>query len=46
LRADVTARVLGTTGGTDLILTGIGAISVQELCDLNEGWLPGFMSEP
>ena len=45
-RSDVTARVIGSTGGTDLTLKGTGAISVQDLQRLNEGWLPGFMSAP
>ncbi len=45
-RADVTARVIGTTGGSDLTLKGVGTISVGELRELNEGWLPDFMSAP
>ena len=45
-RAEVTALVIGITGGADLILKGNGAISVQELSRLNEGWLPTFMSHP
>ena len=44
LRAQVPARVIGKTGGTDLILEGSGAISVAELKQAHEGWLPGFMS--
>ena len=45
-RADVAARVIGTTGGADLTLKGAGTISVGELVRLNESWLPGFMSAP
>lgn len=44
LRAQVPARVIGKTGGTDLIVEGAGAISVAELKQAHEGWLPGFMS--
>jgi phosphoribosylformylglycinamidine synthase len=43
-RADVSARIIGTTGGTDLTLTGSVAISVAELKALNEVWLPQYMS--
>jgi phosphoribosylformylglycinamidine synthase len=46
LRANISARVIGTTGGSDLILKGVGAISVGKLTRLNEGWLPNFMSAP
>jgi phosphoribosylformylglycinamidine synthase len=43
---DVSARLIGTTGGDTLTLKGIGTISVAEMRKLNEGWLPGFMSAP
>ncbi|HLN24830.1 MAG TPA: phosphoribosylformylglycinamidine synthase subunit PurL [Patescibacteria group bacterium] len=43
---DVSARLIGTTGGDALTLKGIGTISVTEMRKLNEGWLPGFMSAP
>ena len=46
LRANISARVIGTTGGSDLILKGVGSISVGKLTRLNEGWLPNFMSAP
>jgi phosphoribosylformylglycinamidine synthase subunit PurL len=45
-RAEITARVIGTTGGDSLTLKGGGTISVEELTGVNEGWLPGFMSAP
>jgi phosphoribosylformylglycinamidine synthase len=45
-RADITIRVIGSVGGDDLTLTDVGAISVQELKQLNEAWLPDFMSSP
>lgn len=43
-RAEISARVIGTTGGGDLTLNGSGAISVAELKRLNEAWLPDFMA--
>ena len=43
---DVSARVIGATGGGSLTLSGGKSISVQELRSLNEGWLPEFMSAP
>jgi len=43
---DVSARVIGATGGDSLTLSGGKSISVQELRSLNEGWLPEFMSAP
>jgi phosphoribosylformylglycinamidine synthase len=45
-RANVSARVIGNTGGDDLILNGSAAISVAELRQLNEAWLPNFMAAP
>ncbi|HIJ63398.1 MAG TPA: phosphoribosylformylglycinamidine synthase subunit PurL [Rhodospirillaceae bacterium] len=45
-RAEVSALVIGITGGADLCLKGIGSIPVEELTRLNEGWLPAFMSHP
>jgi phosphoribosylformylglycinamidine synthase len=45
-QAAVSARVIGNTGGDDLILSGSGAISVAELKQLNEAWLPDFMAAP
>jgi phosphoribosylformylglycinamidine synthase II len=45
-RGDVSARVIGTTGGDALKLSGGESISVSELRRLNEAWLPDFMSVP
>jgi phosphoribosylformylglycinamidine synthase len=45
-RADISARIIGSVGGDDLTLNGVGAISVQELKQINEAWLPDFMSSP
>jgi phosphoribosylformylglycinamidine synthase len=45
-RQEVSARVIGETGGADLTVAGSGAISVAELTRLNQAWLPGFMSVP
>jgi len=45
-QADITARIIGSTGGDALTLKGTGTISVADLCATNEGWLPGFMSAP
>jgi phosphoribosylformylglycinamidine synthase len=42
--AGVPATRIGTTGGAELTLAGAGAISVNELATLNEGWLPDYMS--
>ncbi|HXP96203.1 MAG TPA: phosphoribosylformylglycinamidine synthase subunit PurL [Telmatospirillum sp.] len=43
-RANVSARIIGSTGGDDLILNGSGAISVAEMTRLNEAWLPDYMA--
>jgi len=45
-RADVAARVIGNTGGESLTLQGVGGISVAEMSQCHEAWLPGFMAEP
>jgi phosphoribosylformylglycinamidine synthase len=42
--AEVAARVIGSTLGTDLTLLGHGTISVAELKSVNEGWLPAYMA--
>jgi phosphoribosylformylglycinamidine synthase len=42
--ADVAARVIGATTGSDLTLAGHGTISVAELVSVNEGWLPAYMA--
>lgn len=44
--AGVPARILGKTGG--VALTGLGAepISLKELREAHEGWLPAYMARP
>ena len=44
--AGVSAFVLGRTGGTALTVTGSGTISLAELRETHEGWLPGYMAAP
>ena len=44
--AGVPAFVLGRTGGTALTVTGSGTISLAELRETHEGWLPGYMAAP
>ncbi len=39
---DVTARVVGVTGGTTLVI-GTESIAVKDLKTLNEAWLPDYM---
>ncbi len=41
--AGVPAATVGRTGGTSLTLPGGEAISVAELSEINEGWLPRYM---
>ncbi len=43
--AGVTARLIGTVGGTALTLPGAGAISVDALRTANEAWLPNYMEQ-
>ncbi|HEV2557056.1 MAG TPA: phosphoribosylformylglycinamidine synthase subunit PurL [Microvirga sp.] len=40
----VPARIIGTTGGAALIWPGIEAISVAELKQAHEAWLPAYMA--
>jgi phosphoribosylformylglycinamidine synthase len=42
----VPARRIGTTGGAALTLKGGDAISVQQLSEAHEGWLPRYMAGP
>ena len=44
--AGVPTRRIGTTGGGALTLDGRPLISVKELRQAHEGWLPGYMSVP
>ncbi len=37
---------IGTTSGKSLILNNSSSILVSELRDINEGWMPGYMSAP
>ncbi len=38
-------QLIGTVGGAALTLPGAGAISIMELKDTHEAWLPGYMSQ-
>ena len=42
-RAGVLARRVGTTGGVALTLAGGDAISLRELAEIHQGWLPSLM---
>ncbi|MSO91801.1 MAG: phosphoribosylformylglycinamidine synthase subunit PurL [Rhodospirillales bacterium] len=42
--AGVPVHVLGTTGGQTLTVGGIGSISLPELRESHEGWLPRYMA--
>ncbi len=44
--AGVEAALLGHTGGAELTVLGVGPISVAELRDAHEGWLPAYMAGP
>jgi len=44
--AGVPAARIGTAGGNGLTLKGFGTISLPELRDAHEGWLPRFMAAP
>ena len=37
---------IGVSGGLELTLEGIGTISVTDLKNGHQGWLPGYMSSP
>ena len=43
-KAGVPALCIGATGGGELAVAGSGAVSVAELRDIHEGWLPGYMA--
>ncbi|MGI9450076.1 MAG: AIR synthase-related protein, partial [Geminicoccaceae bacterium] len=43
-KAGVIARAIGHTGGRSLTLKGCDAISLSELIERHESWLPGYMS--
>jgi phosphoribosylformylglycinamidine synthase len=40
----VVTRPIGTTGGATLTVAGVHAISVDELREIHEAWLPEYMS--
>jgi phosphoribosylformylglycinamidine synthase len=44
--AGVPAAVIGRTGGAALTVTGDTPISLDELRDAHEGWLPRYMAGP
>jgi phosphoribosylformylglycinamidine synthase subunit PurL len=44
--AGVPAAVIGETGGTDLTVTGLCAISVEALRRQHEAWMPRYMGAP
>ena len=44
--AGVPASRIGTTGGEALTLNGAETISLRELRDAREGWLPAYMAGP
>lgn len=41
--AGLTVSATGTVRGSSLTINGSAPISIAELTDLNEHWLPGFM---
>jgi phosphoribosylformylglycinamidine synthase len=44
-RAGVLARVIGTTGGDRLTVGEGQSISLAELRELNQAWLPNYMAD-
>jgi phosphoribosylformylglycinamidine synthase len=40
----VPVRVIGRTGGADIGIEGAGAVKLDELRQLNEGWFPAYMA--
>lgn len=44
-RAGILARVIGTTGGDRLTLGESQSISLADLRELHEGWLPNYMAD-
>jgi phosphoribosylformylglycinamidine synthase len=43
-KAGVMAQTVGNIGGDTLTLTGTAPISVAELLDVHQGWMPDYMS--
>ncbi len=44
-KANVTAAIIGTTGGTDVVLAGSERISIAKLRAAHEDWFPQFMGD-
>jgi phosphoribosylformylglycinamidine synthase subunit PurL len=44
--AGIQAQIIGQTGGSTLTLSGGATISLEDLRDAHEGWLPGYMGRP
>ena len=44
--ANIPANVIGRTGGPSLTVTGDDPISMAELDEVHQGWLPGYMAGP
>tara|TARA_R110000772_G_scaffold73216_1_gene159429 strand:+ start:58873 stop:61092 length:2220 start_codon:yes stop_codon:yes gene_type:complete len=42
----VPALVLGTCGGDHIDVDGLGAVSLVEIRDIHEGWMPVYMAAP
>ncbi len=45
-KAGIPAQAIGQTGGSALTLNGGTTISLEDLRDAHEGWLPGYMGQP
>ncbi len=45
-KAGIPAQAIGRTGGTALTLRGGATISLEDLRDAHEGWLPGYLGQP
>jgi len=43
-KAGIMAQAVGNIGGDTLTLTGTAPISVAELLDVHQGWMPDYMS--
>ena len=43
--AGIAAEAIGTIGGQSLTVSAIGTISLDELRDAHEGWLPAYMGD-
>ncbi|MDX2142328.1 MAG: phosphoribosylformylglycinamidine synthase subunit PurL [Rhodospirillaceae bacterium] len=40
----VPAKVIGTTGGRDIAISGEGSVAISALRELHEGWFPTYMA--